>query len=133
MQQTQKYKLNLIESSDPFLPEGLNANTQKIEEVLKGMEDGPLAEMDARVTVLEGHKMAVGSFVCDPAPEQQFIPTGFMPSFVIIWYDVGHTSNVKIAVLPELGSDYAGISSAENGFYVSRSINIGYHRFLALC
>ena len=42
MQQTEKYKLNLIESSDPFLPDGLNQNTLKLEEVvsqhLEGMD-----------------------------------------------------------------------------------------------
>ena len=38
MQQTETYKLNLIESSDPFLPDALNENTRKIEEVVDGLE-----------------------------------------------------------------------------------------------
>lgn len=47
MQQTQKYKLNLIEGSDPFLPDGLNQNPKKIEDVLAeksppGNPGGPL-------------------------------------------------------------------------------------------
>ena len=34
MQHTEKYKLNLIEPSDPFLPDSLNQNTQKIEDAM---------------------------------------------------------------------------------------------------
>ena len=34
MQQTETYKLNLIETSDPFSPQALNENTQKLEEVV---------------------------------------------------------------------------------------------------
>lgn len=35
MKQTNKYKLNLIETSDPFGPEALNENTQKLEDALE--------------------------------------------------------------------------------------------------
>ena len=58
MQQTETYKLNLIESSDPFLPDALNENTQKLEEVVSEK----LGEMDQRVTVLECHHFACGSY-----------------------------------------------------------------------
>ena len=85
MQQTEKYKLNLIESSDPFLPDGLNANTQKVEEVLKGMEDGPLAEMDERVAALEAHKFYVGTYTGtgrELCP--RFVDLGFTPIAVCV-------------------------------------------------
>lgn len=49
MQQTEKYKLNLIEPSDPFLPEGLNENTQKIEEVLSENLGAVRSTVDALV------------------------------------------------------------------------------------
>ena len=104
MQQTQKYKLNLIESSDPFMPEGLNQNTQKVEEVLAAQEaandqkvaavagqvtalgaasDQKLAEMNQRVTVLEGHRCFVGSYVGD-GTNNRFINLGVTPLAVII-------------------------------------------------
>ena len=88
MQQTEKYKLNLIESSDPFLPEGLNANTQKVEDVLAAREalsDEKLAEMDGRVTVLEGHKLAYGIYKGNgqKSGETQIIKLGFTPA--VVW------------------------------------------------
>ena len=86
MQQTQKYKLNLIESSDPFMPEGLNQNTQKVEQVLAAQEaasDQKLAEMNQRVTVLEGHRCFVGSYVGD-GTNNRFINLGVTPLAVII-------------------------------------------------
>lgn len=88
MQQTQKYKLNLIESSDPFLPEALNQNTQKVEDVLKEKMEGPVAELDARVTVLEAHKFAcgiyTGNYIPSRTPEEQFVPLPFTPKAVIV-------------------------------------------------
>ena len=56
MQQTEKYKLNLIESSDPFLPDGLNANTRKVEEVLSenlGTMQGAVDTLDQRLAAAE--------------------------------------------------------------------------------
>ena len=37
MQQTEKYQFNLIETSDPFSPEPLNANMEKAEAALAGL------------------------------------------------------------------------------------------------
>ena len=39
MQQTNQYKLNLIESGDHFSPIPLNENAQKVEDVLKNQSD----------------------------------------------------------------------------------------------
>ena len=38
MQQTNKYHFNLIDTSDAFSPEALNANTQKLEDALAARE-----------------------------------------------------------------------------------------------
>lgn len=139
MQQTKKYKLNLIEPSDPFLPDGLNANTQRIEDVLIDRMEGSLDAMDARVTLLEAHKMAFGSYNGTWTPTYpyenltQFISIGFIPRFVMVWYPTGATSNVLIAYLPEMGSSYGGIQSAEDGFYVGGGANTNPHQFLAFC
>ena len=74
MQQTETYKLNLIESSDPFLPQALNENTQKLEEVVSEK----LGEMDQRVTVLEAKKFAVGTYKAE-MNETLKVEVGFTP------------------------------------------------------
>ena len=89
MQQTQKYKLNLIESSDPFMPEGLNQNTQKVEQVLAAQEaanDQKLAAVAGRVTALEAHRFVIGSYQGDSA-QTRFVPLGFTPLLVIVSAD----------------------------------------------
>lgn len=47
MQQTVKHKLNLIESSDPFLPDALNANTRKGEAAMLAHEAAVQGEATA--------------------------------------------------------------------------------------
>ncbi len=74
MQQTETYKLNLIESSDPFSPQALNENTQKLEEVVSEK----LGEMDQRVTVLEAKKFAVGTYKAE-MNETLKVEVGFTP------------------------------------------------------
>ena len=80
MQQTETYKLNLIETSDPFSPQALNENTQKIEEVVSEK----LGEMDQRVTVLEAHKFACGSFQTPSDNGPLVVELGFTPKAVFI-------------------------------------------------
>ncbi len=80
MQQTETYKLNLIESSDPFSPQALNENTQKLEEVVSEK----LGEMDQRVTVLEAHKFACGSFQTPSDNGPLVVELGFTPKAVFI-------------------------------------------------
>ena len=92
MQQTETYKLNLIESSDPFLPNALNENTRKIEEVVQEK----LGEMDARVTVLEGFKFACGSFRADRDP--QIIELGFTPKAVYIHRQMPEYTDAHILI-----------------------------------
>ncbi len=80
MQQTETYKLNLIETSDPFSPQALNENTQKLEEVVSEK----LGEMDQRVTVLEAHKFACGSFQTPSDNGPLVVELGFTPKAVFI-------------------------------------------------
>ena len=82
MQQTEKYKLNLIEPDDLFLPDGLNGSTQKIEDALAG-EEAARAALEARVVTLEGRKMAWGIYTGD-GQDAQFIPLPFTPKAVFI-------------------------------------------------
>ena len=85
MQQTEKYKLNLIESSDPFLPDGLNQNTQKIEDVLAEKMEGPMVDLAQRVTALEAHKFYVGTYT-GTGTETQVVALGFTPIAVFLYY-----------------------------------------------
>ena len=90
MQQTEKYKLNLIESSDPFLPEGLNQNTQKIENAMAAHE----AKLDGQVSAIvqnlgiHGHnaRIAWGSYTGTGISGQDkpsVFSFGFAP--VVMW------------------------------------------------
>ena len=75
MQQTNKYKLNLIEKDDTFSPDPLNDNMEKVEGALKA-ETGARqaadaaeaqaradadAALDTRLQTIEAHKIVFGS------------------------------------------------------------------------
>lgn len=108
MQQTEKYKLNLIESSDPFLPEGLNENTQKVEDVLKEKMEGPVAALDARVTELEKLKLAYGKI-----PSSNTVELPFQPVFVAVNSSWGNDTAIAVA-----GHNHEWLDIAENRFSV---------------
>ena len=64
MQQTEKYKLNLIERDDAFSPDALNQNTQKLENALAAHEaavEEATDGLDARLQVFEAVKIATGT------------------------------------------------------------------------
>lgn len=119
MQQTTKYKLNLIESSDPFSPEGLNQNAQKVENALIAHEaaveevtDG----LDQRITVLEAHKLVVGSYVGNgiETGDHQTISLPFTPEAVVVF--AGSYSIGGIKEHPSFS-----LKVVEGGFQVSHS------------
>ena len=75
MQQTNKYKLNLIEKDDTFSPDPLNDNMEKVEEALEreaaARQAADAAEaqaradadaaLDRRIQTIEAHKIVFGS------------------------------------------------------------------------
>ena len=75
MQQTNKYKLNLIEKDDTFSPDPLNDNMEKVEEALereaaaRQAADATEAQaradadaaLDTRLQTIEAHKIVFGS------------------------------------------------------------------------
>ena len=75
MQQTNKYKLNLIEKDDTFSPDPLNDNMEKVEEALEretaARQAADAAEaqalagadsaLDTRLQAIEAHKIVFGS------------------------------------------------------------------------
>lgn len=123
MQQTQKYKLNLIEPSDPFLPDALNANTQKVEDVLKEKMEGSLDAMDQRVTVLEGKKFACGFWTGGAG----IVNLGFRPRAVVT-----QATTASGPVIYVENTTYSGngdtVALTDNGFQTRSG---GYFYFLA--
>ena len=115
MQQTERYKLNLIESSDPFLPDALNANTQRIEDVLIDKMEGTLNAFDSRVAALEAHKFYVGTYTGDGA-RPQVIDLGHTPVAVCM---TNIDSNGYTALWTFTGGACSFLSIVEGGFQVS--------------
>ena len=133
MQHTEKYKLNLIEPSDPFLPDGLNENTRKLEKVVSETLEG----MDARVTVLEAHKFACGTYlgIRKEGSEIQFVPLPFTPRAVLTHMSPGSYSfsSQAFTVASDHVPENAALILVENGFHVRSDVNLHnvYYNFVA--
>ena len=133
MQHTEKYKLNLIEPSDPFLPDGLNENTRKLEKVVSETLEG----MDARVTVLEAHKFACGTYLGTrkEGSEIQFVPLPFTPRAVLTHMSPGSYSfsSQAFTVASDHVPENAALILVENGFHVRSDVNLHnvYYNFVA--
>lgn len=99
MQQTDKYQLNLIEPSDSFLPDGLNENTQKLEDVLfntLSAQDTKVNSWMAEVAKQVGRggktaRIAWGSYVGDNTCGEDH-PTRHMFDFCPVLIIVGSES-----------------------------------------
>ena len=85
MQQTQTYKLNLLETSDAFSPSPLNENMEKVETKLAAL-DGTAADHETRITALEVKKMVVGTYAGNGSygKGSQGIELGFSPLALIV-------------------------------------------------
>ena len=133
MQHTEKYKLNLIEPSDPFLPDGLNENTRKLETVVSETLEG----MDARVTVQEAHKFACGTYLGTrkEGSEIQFVPLPFTPRAVLTHMSPGSYSfsSQAFTVASDHVPENAALILVENGFHVRSDVNLHnvYYNFVA--
>lgn len=127
--QTGKYKLNLIEPTDPFLPEALNQNTQKIEDAMTAHEEG----IEQRLTVLEARKFAYGTYRgnynYNSGVLQQLIQLPFAPKAAFV--KIAGVSNSDTSALStdlnSPGSNY--LTLTEDGFLVSGNINQAEVRF----
>ena len=124
MQQTETYKLNLIETTDPFSPAALNENTRKMEEVVHEK----LGEMDQRVTVLEGHKFACGVY-SSPTGNPVHINLGFAPKAVFVRHlSNGNSESAMSVEGPNGQSPYLALT--EDGFTVHSLVH-NPHAFIA--
>ena len=123
MQQTEKYKLNLIESSDPFLPDALNANTQKIEAAMIAHE----ADVEGRLVALEDRRICAG--YQDHVTANKIVPLPFTPSALLI---VGGSIACLTVGGPDGGSSNINVVIAENGFFFRADLFNGHwYTFLA--
>lgn len=84
MQQTEKYKLNLVERDDVFSPDPLNENMEKVERALESEAAARAAAdaaLDQRLQVFEARHVAIGTYA--PALEPLDIDLGFEPKAVL--------------------------------------------------
>lgn len=122
MQQTTKYKLDLIEKDDVFSPDALNQNMEKVE----GAIQAETAALEQRVVALEAHKCYLGSYVGDGASSRD-IDLGFAPKALLVLLNSSATAqDVRIffrGVDVRYG-DYLIMGLTENGFHVA------YHGYI---
>lgn len=121
MQQTETYKLNLMETTDTFSPAPLNENTQKLEEALRDGLEAARAEaaaLDARLEVCEAHHIAVGIYTA--ASTQLDINLGFQPKAVICLSNYGFGG---ILIAESIVSSGGSITS--NGFSIAAAHSQG--------
>lgn len=149
MQQTDKYKLNLIERDDVFSPDALNENAEKLEEALGEVtahaDAGDAAEaaartaadaaLEQRVVALEAHHIVVGSYWGNNQNPRE-ITLGFTPQAVIVLRD--NNALVFMTGHNFIDTNVAVGAITPNGFSVNgtRSVSLNYngeaYYFLAL-
>ena len=116
MQQTEKYKLNLIEPSDPFLPDSLNQNTQKIEDAMAAHEtkvSGQIFTLDAKAV-----KTAFGELPKAGINETLTVSLSFTPYAVLVLFSpTGVNCYADMQVAGNL-SGRSRIGIQEKGFSV---------------
>lgn len=86
MKQTPKYKLNLVEPSDTFSPDPLNANMTAVESALDTARAEAKAATDAvskRVATLEARRIVWGTYTGD-GENWRTIYLGFTPTLMLL-------------------------------------------------
>ncbi len=131
MQQTQNYKLNLIETDDPLSPSPLNENAEKIEAALGAVE----SSLDARISILEAKKVQFGTYV--GRDTIQTIPLDFTPFAVFVQYPDIHSGASALTIGENEAYYGAGrtpvLTIVENGFKVGTGLiaNRAPYNFIA--
>ena len=128
MQQTEKYKLNLIEKTDTFSPDPLNENMQRVEAAIAAGD----AALDQRVTALEVKKIVFGSYKPVPTKngEPMTIDLGFTPVAVLAMpSDITQSSTALCVGDRIVRKNNQGIQMkiVENGFYVAGDMTSTYY------
>lgn len=120
MQQTDKYKLNLIETGDPLSPAPLNENAEKTEAALEAHT--------ARITALENCRIMVGQYCGTGGLEEQIIDLGERPVAVLAGF---YTANIMYSMLAVgdavlYGVKHKALKIVDNGFWVTDVFNYPY-------
>ena len=127
MQQTEKRGLNIIEPSDPFLPDALNDNTRKIEAALDAHEAAVKEltdDLDTRVKVFEAVKFAYGIFPFHSSTEET-VELGFTPKILFVEHARSSPTVSRLITCEDEGSSQLRI--VEGGFVLSTSNGINYY------
>ena len=111
MQQTETYKLNLVEPTDPFSPGPLNENAQKTE--------AALAALSARTVTLENCRIVVGQYT--GTGKEHVIDLGERPIAVIASFWAAHLGYTTVVAgdMVAYGSRYPALKLVDNGFWIS--------------
>lgn len=127
MQQTEKYKLNLIERSDPFSPDGLNENTRKIEDAMIAHETAVAGELETRIT-----KFTYGSAVRGSA-DNITIHLPFKPKAVIVHgspeASLGQHQFVGTVIGQNIHQGSYSFTMTEDGFVLTWGSSCNYIAF----
>ena len=99
MQHTDKYQLNLVETSDTFSPAPLNENMEKVEAALDAARAETAAgdaALDLRVAALEARRIVWGSYMGD-GTGNRVVEVGFTPGVVIVHSSTNPVSAIAFA------------------------------------
>lgn len=121
MQQTDKYKLNLIEKDDVFSPDALNENMEKVEGAIAAGD----AALDQRVVALEARKMAVGWYILE-TDKTVTVDLGFTPKAVVIVSVSYYGGGTSILIVTDSPASYrfgGEVQIQPNGFSVNPFTN----------
>ncbi len=125
MQQTEKYKLDLIEDGDPFSHKPLNGNAQKLEDAA--------ADLDRRVIKLENCRILLGTYAGSGANEGQFIDLGERP--VAVLSSLMHVYTYAALLMGENEASYSSYKTmrlTDNGFWAGGALDQLHQTFCFL-
>ena len=122
MQQTEKRGFNIIETSDPFLPDALNDNTRKLEAALDALTayaDAGDAAVVSRVVELEKFHFACGVYKGNGV--ERLMNVGFRPLMVVLQLE---SREAHIIIEGNYFTD-STLEFVENGFFLT--LNCGFN------
>lgn len=115
MQQTEKYKFNLIEKDDTFSPDPLNQNMETVEAQLNAVRAEAKAgdaALDQRLATLEARKLVLGMYTGYGPSHPINAYVGFRPTLLTIHYNTG-------CLLLTQFKTVSGITLTDTGFTVN--------------
>lgn len=126
MQQTENYKLNKPEMSDPFTPAPLSENMDTV--------DAAMADLHQRVISLEGKRLLFGTYWGQSINGGRIIDLGERPLAAMVFYFA--TAAWRTAFIVKEGTvftDSKGLELRDNGFWINGNLDLynGQYYFMA--